>query len=145
MQDTIADKGLKLSQSALFQLQGVAKWARVSSIIGFVLVGIMILVGFGTGFFVELRPEEQIPPKLAIIVFPVIYTVTATICFFPVLWLYKFSTYAKQSLTQSDPQQLSIAFSHLGNHYRYISILAIVWLSLFVLGVSMVLVSLAVK
>lgn len=119
-------------------LNTTAKWAKFLAIVGFVMIGFLFLLGifvfamgaaFSSIFKTELRPG----------VFGVMYFVMALIYYFPVMYLYKFSNKMERAVTSTDNQAFTESFSALKSHYKYIGILTIVMLSIymfiFVMGI----------
>jgi protein-S-isoprenylcysteine O-methyltransferase Ste14 len=124
-----------LSDSALFYLAEIRKWAKFIAIMGFILSGLMVLLGFMMGFFLQMAAEFTHQP----LPFPtgfltVFYFVMAVIYFFPMYFLYKFSEDMRFALQTGQEEQLTGAFRWLRSHYKYIGILLIISLGLMVLS-----------
>jgi hypothetical protein len=66
--------------------------------------------------------------------FAVIYIAEAIIFFFPMYYLHKFSTLIKSALKDVNESQITGAFQYLRAHYRFIGIMTIIFLALFVLS-----------
>jgi len=82
--------------------------------------------------------------------FGILYIVFAGIYFIPVYYLYRFSNYAKQSLVQintggSSNELMSHAIDYLKRHFRFVGILTIVMLALYILGIIGVIIAFAVR
>ena len=122
------ENSMVLTKSSLQHLSETRKWARFLAIVGFVLLGLTALivpfVGLisgmaghaGIGFFTVI-------PALFILV----------LYFFPIYYLYKFSSYAKIAEQQMDALAYEMAFKYLKKHYRFIGILLLVVLVLYVI------------
>ena len=66
-------------------------------------------------------------------VFGLIYLIIGAVYFFPILYLYRFSSLIRKALQNKDTQILDIAFRNLKAHYKYIGILMIIALGIYVL------------
>ena len=63
----------------------------------------------------------------------VVYLVFAAIYFTPMYYLFKFATHARQGLTHKSQYETDQGLIYLAAHYKFIGIMAIVLLSLYVL------------
>jgi hypothetical protein len=80
----------------------------------------------------------------------IFYIVFAGIYFFPVFYLYRFSKYAKLSLTQinsggSSTELMAHAIGYLKKHFRYVGIFTIVILAVYLMAVIGVIIALAIR
>ena len=124
----IAKESIEIEKEGLVHLFETRKWTMFLSVLGFIFIGLMMLAalaittigsgglgfGFGIMFFIMM------------LVFIVIY-------FFPIYYLFKFSELSKIALANKDNVQLTNALMYLKKHYKYMGILAIVILSLYLL------------
>ncbi len=108
------------------------------SILGFVGIGFLVLGGLFMGTFMSTMSNafgDQIPGGLPMgggfIAF--IYLLLALLYFFPVFYLYKFSNYTKKALDSRDTEMLTNAFSNLKSHYKFLGIVAIIIIGLYLL------------
>lgn len=131
---------LEITDEITEQLQGAAKWAKFLAILGFVFIGFLVLVGFMLSIFMTLLPASpflQLPfPGF---LFGLIYLLLALVYFFPILYLFRFSTNTKQAISAREPQKMLKAFENLRSHYRYIGIVMIVMLGLYLLTLAFML------
>lgn len=124
--------GLMVSPIAASFLHEAARWTKFLSILGFVGIGIMVLVALFAGAVLSMLPgtsELPFPPAFL----SVIYLLIAVLYFFPVYYLYQFSTKLSDALAQKNNSYLETAFENLKSHYKFIGILAIIMLSLYAL------------
>ncbi|MFY0631160.1 MAG: hypothetical protein JXR05_12320 [Flavobacteriaceae bacterium] len=132
--------GLKVNNHAKRLLSEVAKWAKFLSVVGFVGIGLMVVFAF-IGEYISastansdvfsIEAEGGIITTVLILIFAVIY-------FFPAYYLYKFSNEMKQALEINDEDSLTRAFRMLSSHYRYIGILAIIFISLYIFSLIII-------
>jgi len=109
-----------------------SKWGKFLAIVGFVGIGLMILLGIfvmiGMSFLSEFSSKSMPMGLLGII-----YIIVAVIYFFPVNYLHKFSVLIKQSLNSNDELALTSGFGNLKKMFKFMAILTIVVLSIYVL------------
>jgi hypothetical protein len=119
----------------LKQLAETRKWSMFLSILGFIFLGLIFIitifmVAFGrqiTGF--QYRSLALIPLLLI-----------GSIYFFPIYYLFQFSYYSKQALINKDNGLLSKALRYLKMHYRYMGILIIIMLSLYLIIIAIMII-----
>ena len=123
---------LGLTDQAKRFLSEAGKWGRFISIVGFIAIGLMVVFGIfaGTVFGKLAGNEMPFPPAL----FSVIYIIIAALYFFPVLYLFRFSTKIREALNSNNESVMQDAFENLKSHYKFIGILMIVMLVLYGLG-----------
>lgn len=116
-------------------LSEIAKWAKFLAIVGFVGLGILILLGLFLSTILSsvstIYPTHSIGSSLI----SGMYIIMAAIYFFPILYLYRFSTRLKSAITSNNEQELEEAFKNLKAHYKFIGILAIILLAFYAFGI----------
>lgn len=113
-----------------------SKWGKFLAIVGFVGVGILILVAIFAGFIfsqTESRTGAFFPPAI----FGFIYIIIAAIYFFPVNYLYKFSVQIKQGLNTNDITTITTGFRNLKSLFKFLGIFTLVILLIY--GISLLL------
>lgn len=110
----------------------IAKWSKFLSIIGFIGIGILILVAL---FFMTVGASLGAFAYLGIGtgIISFIYLVIAVLYFFPVYYLYNASRDIKQGILSANLNLLTAGFSNLKSHYKFIGIMMIVLLSIYAL------------
>lgn len=126
---------LKLNESSRAFLKETAKWAHFLSIVGFVGIGLMVLIAFfGGAFFAYFSNSFGSSSDLfGGAFFTIFYLLFALLYFFPVYYLFKFSGNMKKALQAKDEDTLTKAFEYIKSHYKFIGILTIILLSIYVL------------
>ena len=123
---------LKITNEIIRQLNDAGKWGKFLAILGFVMMGLMVVFGFVLSItlaFIPMPMADMFPfPPIVIGLF---YLLIATLYFLPILYLYRFSTGIKQALLLKNQDQLTRAFFNLKSLYRFIGILMIVFLALY--------------
>jgi hypothetical protein len=124
---------LCLSKSSLNNLTTIRKWTMFFAILGFVGIGLMILGGFMVGLFGSIGGMLGNKEAALFGVLTVVYIIFGVIYFFPVLYLFKFSSNMKLALEQTNQSKLNEAFQYLKSHFTYVGILTIVIFGLYIL------------
>lgn len=130
-----APKQLTLSDHAVAFLRETAKWTNFLSIVGFVLLGLLVLTAIFGGAFLASAASEFGGGTEAIggAFFTIIYLLVALLYFFPIYYLFKFARNMKAALQSKDEGTLTKAFEYMKSHYKFVGILTIVVLSFYVL------------
>ncbi|MBS1581787.1 MAG: hypothetical protein JST66_06250, partial [Bacteroidetes bacterium] len=96
-----------LSLADAEEIRGTARWARIIAIIGFVMLGIMLLFGvFFSTFMARVMSMSAAMTGAAVPVdfsmlgmfYTVLFIVIVLIYFFPVLFLYRYATRTLKAL-----------------------------------------------
>jgi hypothetical protein len=124
---------LQLDQTAKGFLQETAKWAYFLSIIGFIGIGLMVLLAVFAGTIFSAMGNVPGMGGYFGTMMGVFYFVFAAIYFFPVLYLNKFATNAKRAFRENDTEALTASLGYLKSHYKFIGILMIAVVALYAL------------
>jgi Family of unknown function (DUF5362) len=125
---------LQIDAIAHTHLVETSKWCKFLSILGFIFTGIFVLVALFAG---TLLGSISSPYGGGAIIgagfVTIIYLIIAAVNFFAALFLYRFATKMKAALYTSDQDTLNNSFLNLKNLYKYLGVLAIIYLALIVL------------
>ena len=126
---------LKLTSKAKHFLRETAKWCFFLSILGFIGIGFLVLLGiFSTTIVSAMQQlQPQFYPESLGLILTVVYLVSAIISFFPVYYLLQFSNKLKRALQSKSDDVLEKAFEMLKSHYKFIGVFTIITLSLYIL------------
>ena len=135
LKDSKADlKKIELDNNGIEQLVETRKWSYFLSIAGFIFIGLMfifvIIMITGTGS--KLPPFSPAATILPLILILIIY-------YFPIYYLFQFSKISKEAIAKSDFSLLSAAFKYLKMHYRYMGILFIISVSIYLIAILVML------
>ncbi len=125
---------LIISPSAITHLLEAAQWARFLSIIGFIFVAFMIAVSLSVGFIFSFIPsdvQQTIPISASLI--SIFYLGITAIYFFPVLFLFNFSRKTIRAIKYKNGDTIENAMKNLKRHYKFIGILTIITLTLYII------------
>ncbi len=121
---------LGLNRESLSHIRNISKWALFLSILGFVVVGLMVLIGIGAIFAISLIARQSDLRGLHSMFLVLLYPIMGLIYFFPIYFLYRFAVYAKQGVQTLNANAITLALGYLNKHYTYIAALTIVALAL---------------
>jgi uncharacterized membrane protein len=132
--------GLTIDHISKAHLAEAAKWAKFLAIVGFVVCGLIVLVGVFFGSFLSAMGgnrygnnyDNDMMSGLSGII-AAMYILIAVLYFFPCLFLYYFSTKMKGALLANDQNILNASFQNLKKMFRYVGILTIIVLSFYAL------------
>lgn len=114
-------------------LRETAKWAKFLAILGFVMMGFLVILGFFMGAIMSNSYGAMGYPGFPSWFFSALYIIMAAIYIAPLYFLYQFSNKARIALDSNDNQLLTEALGFLKSHYKYIGILMIIVLGFYVL------------
>jgi len=139
-----------LSPQDSSNLQQTAKWGRFLAIVGFVMVGIMVLMTFSIGALftrifamqAELSGMADMPPAPAEElmrniggIYTAMFLISAALYFVPSLLLYQYATRTLASLKGAfDPQKFSAGLNAQRQLFTFLGVLTIVMLCFYALG-----------
>ena len=122
-------------------LKETTKWAFFLSILGFIGIASMVVLGIFSNVIFNAIPQAKLIPFDLSLVMTVTYLIFAIIYFFPVYYLLQFSNRMKKALATKDDETLADAFEVLKSHYKFIGVFTIITMSLYVMLVVVSMVS----
>ncbi|WP_248574847.1 DUF5362 family protein [Flavobacterium sp. H122] len=129
---------LVLTNSAKEFLKESAKWSKFLAIVGFVGIGLMVVMGLFMGTLFSSLPNTGTLPIPGAF-FSLIYLVFAVIYFFPIFYLYKYAEHTRKAIDSNDSEVLQNAFEKLKSHHKFLGVTALVVLSIYALGILLAL------
>lgn len=133
MENSIENK-MELGPDDLKNLNSTRKWTMFLSVLGFIFLGLLIIVGVATSTFLTAFKSKEVnlgvPESLMIVMFIII----AAIYFFPVLFLFRFSRNTRDAIHNHDKLKLEKAFRNLRTYFTYIGVMVIIVLSIYLLA-----------
>ncbi|MBA2499051.1 MAG: hypothetical protein H0V30_04940 [Chitinophagaceae bacterium] len=133
--------GLSINETNRVDLADAARWARFLAIIGFIMCGLIVLVGIFAGslFSMFMNTNEiegmegfggGMPPGFGGAM-AVVYIILALIYFFPCLFLFRFANQMKTALASNEQSALNSSFQNLKSMFRFFGIVTIIMLALY--------------
>jgi hypothetical protein len=125
-------KKIEIEQDTLIHLNTARKWAMFLAIIGFIFLGLLVLIGLIAGtFLTAFNTGERslgIPESLMFI----LALILGVIYFFPVLYLFRFSKHSHHAINNLDKVEFHKAIKNLKACFAYFGILIIIILSFYI-------------
>jgi magnesium-transporting ATPase (P-type) len=132
METNTENRKLELDQESTRNLDATRKWAMFLAILGFIVVGFILITGLVAGTFFSVFKSDEvglgIPESLMVLLFVII----AAIYFLPVFFLFRFSRETAKALKSSGQEEMRKAFRNLRAYFTYIGILAIIIISIYI-------------
>jgi hypothetical protein len=126
------NKKIEIEQETIKHLNTTRKWAMFLAIIGFIILGLIIIIGLIAGTFLTAfnsgGKDLGIPESLMFV--PIL--LLAVIYFFPVLFLFRFSKHTSHAVQTLDKLEFHKAIKNLKSFFVYIGVLIIIILSLYI-------------
>jgi hypothetical protein len=110
-----------------------AKWGKFLAIVGYVMMGLLVVLAFVMMFGVSLLSKAA-GTGFPMIMIGMVYLVLAGLYFIPVTYLYKFSVQMKQAVESQDEGLYTTGFENLKSLFKFMGIFTIVMLSLYALA-----------
>lgn len=133
METPLESRKIEIEQETLKHLNTTRKWAMFLAIIGFIFLGLIIIIGLIAGTFLTAFSSGEkglgIPESFMFI--PIL--LIALVYFFPVLFLFRFSKHTSHAIQHLDKLELHKAIKYLKYYFVYLGVLIIIIFSLYVL------------
>ncbi|MFI5185916.1 MAG: DUF5362 family protein [Chitinophagales bacterium] len=131
--------GLNIDPVIKSHLSETARWAKFLAIVGFICCALIVV--FGIFFVSNIGSFERSygfneGPSLSSLgpTMVVMYILIAVLYFFPCLFLLRFSNKMKTALAADNQADLTVSFQNLKVLFRYVGILTIIVLTIYVLA-----------
>ena len=133
--------GLGLDPASNAHLSEAARWAKFLAIVGFVICALIAVFGIFAGsiFSGMMSRYSEFGGRSSGYgggfgaTFSIIYIGIAILYFFPCLFLYRFANHMKAALASNQQEILNKSFQNLKIMFRYVGILTIIILSIYLL------------
>ncbi|HTQ65726.1 MAG TPA: DUF5362 family protein [Puia sp.] len=129
-------------------LAEAARWAKFLAILGFIFCGLIVLVAVFAGSYIASSFNRFGTEGLTLVsgaFVSFLYILIALLYFFPCLFLFRFASKMQVALRTNDQELLNTSFRNLRGFYRFLGILTIVVLSIYVLALIFVIIGVAVS
>lgn len=127
---------LRIDNAGKLFLTEAARWTTFLAILGYIGIGFMVIAAlFMMTVGASMSSYKSIMPMGGGLLFSLIYLAFAALYFFPVNYLYKFSSNMKSALRSNNQAELTKAFEYLKSHYKFIGILTIIVFGLYILAI----------
>lgn len=144
------EEKLSLNDLAIAALRESAKWSLFLSIVGFIFIALMVIMGAFMAVAMAAIPNDPYGGAMGPMganpfnaikgYIGAFYILLAVLYFFPVYYLYKYANGTKQALESGNEFVLSDALVNLKSHHKFLGIMTIVMISLYIVGIIGVLI-----
>ncbi len=124
---------IKVDETVKHYFLDMSRWVMFLSIIGFISVGIMVLVAIIGSVAMFMVPNATDFAGIGAAAIFFIYIILAVVCFYPAFAMVKFATLIKPALYNSDQDKFNRALKYLKDLFKYYGIMVIIWL-IFTIG-----------
>ena len=127
---------ITLNSNSKSFLREISRWAFFFSILGFISIAFLligaVLIGTLYAPMINMLAGQQGLPAIGFSV-AATYFLSALLYVIPVWYLFKFSRKMKLALATKNDDELADAFENLKSHFKFIGVLTIIVISLYVL------------
>lgn len=131
---TNIDSKIELTTDSLYSLDTIWRWASFFSILGFIGIAFLILVGLLMGVIFSSFDNGVLGSSFKYIIM-FIYIVLGAVYFYPVLLLFRFSTWTRKALKNKSSLDLSLALKNLKAHFQYVGIMTIIVFAIYFIAI----------
>ncbi|MCE1198025.1 MAG: hypothetical protein LWW85_03560 [Marinilabiliales bacterium] len=129
--DAASPKQLVIDDQIKHYLLESSRWSKFLAIVGYVGLGLLFLMcAVMILGLTLLSPMAKGTPMVAM---GFVYLLVGVLYYFPITYLYRFSRYVRLGVLAEDELLISNAFYHLKKMFKFIGIVTLVILSLYVL------------
>lgn len=130
-------ENLSITNLSESYLLSAAKWSKFLAIVGFIMIGFMVIFGVSfMGIFKtlgEYQNTSMVPMMGAMSYMWIIYIILGAIYFFPTYYLLIFANKTKQALVEKNQILLEEGFKNMKRLAKFVGILTIVIIVLYVI------------
>lgn len=134
MIDQIESNDMALTPGSKMFLKETAGWTKFISIVGFVMLGLMVILSLFAGSLFGEAMEVSGMEMIGGAFLTVFYLGIAVLYFFPIYYLFQFSAKMKAALQEQSSDLLQLAFENLKSHYKFMGILLIIGLGFYAIA-----------
>ncbi len=141
---------LQVDHNATVYLRDAARWAKFLAVAGFVFCALFVVVAILaltllSSLFNSMGVSGSGLGTMGGGFVAIVYSGIAVLNFFPCLYLYNFAARMQLALRNNDQEQLTASFRNMRAFYRYVGVLMILCLGLFLLSIAVLVISTAAR
>jgi len=138
--DDSMPQSMRITPPAADYLRQAAKWGKFLAIVGFVTIGFMVLIAIFAGASMGAMMQGFGGAAGGAGAFTggaltAFYLLFALLYFFPVLYLYRFSSKVQRGLNLQSEPEVNEAFKNLKSLFKFMGVLTIIMLAFYGLGI----------
>lgn len=125
---------ITLNRQSVESLTETRKWTTFFSILGFIFVGLMVILALVMALILPFLNEAGQMPYPPILL-SVIYLILGGIYLLPVIFLMRFGNLLKRALLSRSTEVFGEAMKNLALHFRTVGIMTIIFIALYILAI----------
>lgn len=135
MESTPESSKIEIGKETLRHLNTARKWTMFLAVTGFIFFGLIVVLGLLTGTFLTAFSHSDKIPGISDIIVLAGFLGLALINFFPIFFLFRFSTHAGNAVSKLDAREMHKAMRFLKLFFLYLGILLILSLAIYIAGI----------
>jgi magnesium-transporting ATPase (P-type) len=132
MENTEEIRKIEVDQKTLKNINSIRKWTMFLSVIGFIFLGLIIVLGLLAGTFLTIFNTAKTGTGFPESIILILLLLLAIVYFFPGIFLFRFSKHAAIAVHNIDEQELYKAFRNLKFYFTIVGVLIILGLLIYV-------------
>jgi len=152
MENSLENKRIELGQEALSYLDSTRKWTMFFAILGFITMGLLLVGSLAFGSLIsgltsgmsgmsgmegmegmEGMDTANAVGSIAGVTMFIVFLIISVIYFFPLFYLFRYSKYSKKAVAEADPAIMTMALKNMKMFWKYIGILTIILLGVYLI------------
>ncbi len=121
---------LKVTDTSVRMLLEAGKWAKFLSIVGFVMIGLLVVAAL---FMIVAGSSMPLGLGRSGAIVGVAYLLSAVLYFFPTYFLFQFAVKIKSGFGTNSQSEMDLALTNLKSMFKFVGILTIVVLAIYLL------------
>jgi len=131
METTPEIRKIEIEEESLAYLNTTRKWTMFLAVLGFIFIGLLLIVGLVAGVFMSAFKTAEMPSGFPEWIIFLVILIFAVLYFFPVFYLFQFSRHTRNAVQTLDKDEMKKGFKFLKSYYVFIGVLTIVILALY--------------
>jgi uncharacterized protein YacL len=127
METLLENRKIEIETTTLKNLNTTRKWTMFLSVTGFIFLGFFIIMGLIAGTFLSAFNIGETGFTVHESLIFILLLILIALCFFPLLFLFRFSKHVALAITNHDTSEISKAFKNLKYYFVYISFFSNLW------------------
>jgi hypothetical protein len=140
---------LQVDHESTAYLKEAARWAKFLAIVGFICIGLFVLVALFAGSIVATMSSsmgvQTAGGAFGGAAISIVYILVALLYFFPCLYTFNFAKKMQVALASNDQAQLNQSFRNLKACYRFLGILMVIGLCFWGLAIIFMIIAAAFR
>jgi hypothetical protein len=129
---------LQLTESSQSYLKETSSWTFFFSILGFIFLGLLFIGAITVSIMFSVLDNENMP-AISGLTLGLLYITICIVLFFPVYYLYKFSSNMKTAIENNEINNLETALRNIKSHFKFMGYFTIIIIVIYVFAAIMML------